>query len=335
MSLWSDYRRAVGAGARGIGGAIALVLNTIAEPLSDVAETVGHALQDGLENLAAALALIPGAGAVLQWVFRWPGAAIGGVLDLVGASIKAVLGAVGGAVGGAVRVAGGLITVSGGLIWVGVLDIVSSALAAAVLPLGKSVALLQTLLFIQTVERRLAATEKATLKRVFRGSVASFNVRLVIGRSGVFGVNTRPFTLGNTIYMKAFDPAVTPETLAHESTHVWQYQHVGARYAIDALGAQFFVEDAYNWEKELTRGKAAWGEFNKEAEAQLFEDVFTDGTLASGGSTTKGNGVFYDADGTKAVGSFVYNGSDRTALAGAAVATVRKAWSARPSGLWS
>ncbi len=335
MSAWGDYRSAVGAAAQGAGGAVAKAFNAVAEPVSDFVETIGHGVQDGLENIAHALGGVPGAGPVLRWIVRWPGAAIAGVLNLVGASVKAALGALGGVLGGLVHFVGGMLTLGGSLVGRGLGDIVSSVLAAVLLVAGKAVALVQSLLFIQTIERGLTTAERAILKHVFRGSVAFYNVRLVIGRSGVFGLNARPFTLGSTIYMKDFDPAQTPETLAHESTHVWQYQHVGGRYATDALGAQFFVADAYNWEKEITRGNTDWPRFNKEAQAQLIEDVFTDGTLTAAGATTRGNGVFFEADGTKAVGSFMYNSVDRTDLANSAVGIVRGAWCARLSGLWS
>ena len=334
MSRWGDFRRAVSSVADAVAGGIAVAVNTIGEPASDIVETVGHALQDGVENIAAAAGHIPGAGGVIRGIIRWLAGAISGVFDFAGAVVKAALGAVGGALGGVIRLVGGILSLHGTLIGRGLGDIVSSLLAAVVLPAGKAIALVQTVLFIQTVERRLTSAEMAILKRVFRGSVAFYNVRLVIGRCGVFGINPRPFTLGSTIYMKGVDPAVEPFTLVHENTHSWQYQHVGARYATDALGAQFFVEDAYNWEKEIARGNTAWPQFNKEAEAQLIEDVYTDGTSTAAGATT-GNGVFFDADGTTAVGAFTYNGVNRTDLANSAVAIIRKAWCARLSGLWS
>ena len=95
------------------------------------------------------------------------------------------------------------------------------------------------------------------LAKVFGGSVALYNVRIVEGRSGVFGANQRPFTLGNTIYMKRTEPARFADMLVHEVVHVWQYQHLGPRYTAD-LGAQArYGEEGRapsHWEAGLARG---------------------------------------------------------------------------------
>ena len=90
------------------------------------------------------------------------------------------------------------------------------------------------------------------LRKVFYNSLALYNIRLIEGWSGAFGINDRAFTLANTIYMKRNDPAVRPDILVHECVHVWQYQNIGSRYTMDALGAQAIYGDAaYDWEAEL------------------------------------------------------------------------------------
>ncbi len=140
---------------------------------------------------------------------------------------------------------------------------------------------------VQDKERPLTEAERALLEEVFGDSVALGDVRVVPGRSGLFGVNARPFTLGNTVYLKGRgDPGV----LVHECAHVWQYQHHGPRYAADALFAQAFVDDPYNWAKEIERGKTAWTAFNAEAQAAFVEDAWAgrveDGELAEQALTT-------------------------------------------------
>jgi hypothetical protein len=105
---------------------------------------------------------------------------------------------------------------------------------------------------------------------------------------------------------------------------VWQYQNLGARYASDAIYAQWFVDDEYSWEKEISRGNDEWVEFNKEAQGRFLENIWTKGELITSGVVAgPGQGVFYDADGEKSVGRFVVNRVDHTERANVAVAVVR------------
>jgi hypothetical protein len=94
----------------------------------------------------------------------------------------------------------------------------------------------------------------------------------------VFGTNQRPFTLGNTIYLKGVDLTERPDILVHEVVHVWQYQHEGPRYTTDALGAQLVYgwngRGAYDWEAELARGRTDWAELNKEAQGAFVQHLW-------------------------------------------------------------
>src|SRR5205814_3844422 len=112
------------------------------------------------------------------------------------------------------------------------------------LGLGTFVALVQKVLFLQRPARALTEAEREMLRRVFRRSVSLYNVRLVEGRAGLFGFNVRPFTLGNTIYLKYYLSSL-PGLLIHECVHVCQYQNIAPRYLIEALGAQVLLPDAY------------------------------------------------------------------------------------------
>jgi hypothetical protein len=125
----------------------------------------------------------------------------------------------------------------------------------------------------------MALGPSATGASVFRGSVALDRVRVVPGPAGLFDVNDRPFTLGNTIYLKG---RTSPKLLVHECVHVWQYQHRGPRYAYDALMAQRRLgQGAYDWRAELARGKA-WADFNAEAQAEYVADHWAEGSPMSG-----------------------------------------------------
>jgi hypothetical protein len=149
---------------------------------------------------------------------------------------------------------------------------VAAGLAGAViLVLGKVIAFGQTLAGLER-SRALTEDEAALLTEVYGDSVDLAAVRLVPGRAGVFSTNPRPFTLGSTIYLKK--DTLPAHVLVHECAHVWQYQHMGPRYAFDAVWAQWRVKpDAYAWADELGRGRRHWHEFNREAQAEFLQDI--------------------------------------------------------------
>jgi len=157
-----------------------------------------------------------------------------------------------------------------------VISAIGASIAGAILLiLGTLVSMLQRLLLLQGPVRALSKTEEESLRKIFGDSLALHKVRIIAGRSGLFGLNTRAFTLGNTIYMKSF---TATDVLVHECVHVWQYQHFGPRYAIEALTAQYQRGSAaYDWQAEAARGKSDWREFNREAQAQLIQDVWLRG----------------------------------------------------------
>lgn len=211
-------------------------------------------------------------------------------------------------------------------------DIGSSTAGAIVVGAGELVSVVQRAISLQARGRELTHHEVSRLQRIFRDSVAYPKVRLIEGRAGLFDLNARPFTLGNTIYLKGRDVGAEPGLLVHECTHVWQYQHQGARYASDALYAQWLVDDAYSWQAEVARGNEDWRDFNKEAQAAFLQDIYLHGELLREGTVvSRGNGAFYDADGVTTTGRFVASGTDHTERADAALRSVRAAGSQRPT----
>lgn len=234
------------------------------------------------------LCRIPGPG-------RWLGGVVVAAASLVGSVLASVVGLAGGALPAAA--AGGGIVV-----------------------LGKVVALVQAVLGLQWRHRPLDDAEKALLSAVFRDSVHLEAVRLVPGYAGVFSASPRPFTLGNTIYLKK---STHPATLVHEGTHVWQYQHLGSRYTFEALRAQAKVKpSAYRWADELDRGRAHWREFNREAQAQFLEDLVRHGRQVPPAGTL---GEFFADDPVGHAVRFVHDDLDHTDLARVTVAEVRAA----------
>jgi len=345
MGLWSDIKKAAKKVKKAIedaADAVAEVANDAGEAVSDFVETIGNGIEDGLAGIADEAVKLPVVGPALGGVCRWVGGVISGALDLAGVAVKGVFGVVGGIVGGVIRIAGGILTLDPGPIREGLGDIFSGIGGAVLVILGKAVALAQVALLIQETERTLTAEERRILRVVFHRSIALYNVRLVAGRAGVFGVNDRPFTLGNTIYLKGRDTNKEPELLVHECVHVWQYQNEGARYASDALAAQVVEDDAYSWEDEISRGNTKWVDFNREAQAQLFEDAFTDGDLVQVATATvvhHGDGAFFRvteyAGERGQVGVLELDGHDHSVLARTAVKTVRARRAFRLSGFWS
>jgi hypothetical protein len=149
-------------------------------------------------------------------------------------------------------------------------------------------------------------------------------VRIITGHSGIFGFSPRPFALGNTIYMKTTNYSL--DLLVHEVTHTWQYQQSAGRYTCDALTAQWFIPDAYNWQREIDeRQKNTWQALNKEAQAEFLRDLWRLAELrdATGAVLEKGNGSFYDADGVQSFGYFATSEKDRTDMAANALKTIR------------
>lgn len=308
-------------------------------------ETAGTFGRNVVDTAGIAAGRIPGVGTGLGWALHWLATVVSAAADLVATVVKvvvelavalavALLRLVAGAVGLVSRSAGRRPVRAGRRTFVQGLGEVAASLGGPLIVVaGKGLALVQAALLGQRGERPLTADEHARLDRVFRGSVALYNVRVVDGFSGLFGLNGRPFTLGNTIYMKRYLQRRGPEryaaTLVHECGHVWQNQNVGTRYAIQALWAQCTIADRYDWTQELARGIARWPDFNREAQAQLLMHVWQHGRSGQRGADAPG--AFYADDPVGEGVFFEWNGVDRTALARGAVTAVRGARSHRYS----
>jgi hypothetical protein len=312
---------------------LAVAATVVADWPSDVLETGGTAARNGLDTLAGRLERVPGVGRALRFVTHWLATIVSALVDLVSTVLKAVIEIAIGLVVAALRLAGGGVRAARKqqprrTLARGAGDAVAGLAGPVLLSLGKTVALAQSAVCAQTGDRRLRPEEAEVLRSVYRGSVALYNVRIVDGFAGVFSVNPRPFTLGNTIYMKHRPPEKYLSTLVHECAHVWQNQHAGARYAVQALWAQGRLgHGAYDWAAEPSRGRHRWQDFNREAQAQLFEHVWKHGRrghLAEEGAFFTDEPVGDDVE-------LIHDGVDHTALAKAAVAHVRAARSRRPS----
>jgi hypothetical protein len=359
MSIFKKAANAVKKAANAAADAVSSAANGVAQAVASVVEAGANAVEAAANAVAGAIASAAGAvadvlsnvpviggvlsgparavGAAASAVVRWAGGAVAGTLRLAAAGIKAVGGLVGGVLGGLIRVAGGILTLDGGMILDGLIQVASGIAGAVIVVGGKLIETVQGVLGIQNRYRRLDDEEIGILRRVFWNALGLDQIRIVEGRAGVFGLNSRPFVLGNTIYMKdAYTPSDAPNRalLVHECIHVWQYQHHGTSYASDAIGAQWFVNDEYNWRAEIERGNEEWVDFNPEAQGRFFENLYDRGQLTTHQDTGEfglvpttetGRGVFFDADGQTSLGSFVVGGENHTDRANRAVAHVRAA----------
>jgi len=324
MGRLKEFSKAAGHVVNSIADLIEEIAETIGDTVTDIMETVGNAVEDGFNAVGGPSAKVPWVGKVLRGLAAWLGGVVERLANLAGAVIKAAFGIVAGVSGGLLKFVLSLPLVNGKLLTRGLIDMGSSIAGGVIYVGGSLLALIQRVFFLQRNDRTLTKTERDLLHRVFRGSISLYNVRLIEGRAGAFGINNRPFTLGNTIYMKSTSTSTDPETLVHECVHVWQYQNVGSRYTMDALGAQAALPDAYDWQAEVTKGHTNWKDFNKEAQAELIGDSWKNGTLTAAGTTTTGHGAFYDLkNGATERAAFVYNGIDRTSLASDAAKSLR------------
>jgi hypothetical protein len=342
MGLGSWIKKA----AKKVKDAAKAVVNAVEEAVSDVVEDVGNAIEDALDWLGQD---VP----VWSHFVKWVGRVVSSVFDLVAAIVKGVIGIVVGVIGGiitmVVGVFVGVFTGDWSVLAQGFRTFLAGIVGGIILILGKAWAVVQSVFHLQSFERKLTDAEKKIVRRVFRESIALYNVRLIEGWSGLFDLSDRPFTLGNTIYLKDRDISAEPGLLIHECVHVWQYQNNGASYIGSALGAQWFIPEEYDWERDIQRGNADWVDFNEESQGQFFEDLWACGSLVVGGVTTNGNGEFFFADGQKKTGSFIFSrsdcdqrtfptpptGVDYTNTANDAVDEVRNAETVRPSTWWS
>lgn len=310
------------------------VINAIGEIIADVFELIGNSASDGLQRAAEQ---IPAGGSV----FRWIGAVLSSLTDFLSTIAKALIAIVAGLIGGLGVMGIGLVQRDRPAVRRGSQSMLNGVTGSVALVAGKAVSMAQTVTLVQSYSRKLTGEEKALVRRVFGQSLALQNIRIVSGRCGVFGRNARPFVLGNTIYFKNHDIDREPHLFIHECVHIWQYQHQGASYIGGALGAQYFLQDAYDWEEEIRRGKQEWSQFNREAQGEFFLDLWRCGVLEVNGEIFQGDGQFFLADGVERIGRLYFHEgrcqkeppTDYSDIAHTAVNTVRGTPNFRPSTL--
>lgn len=302
--FFRDLGSAVNTATEAVATTAETVVNTIGEFVRTVIEAIGTTIANGIDALGGLLGNIPVIGPFIRGALHWVSTMVSALFGLIASINKAISEMAVGVIAGVIRVVGG--AVGGLMMWdpslllKGLSDIAASILGPAIAVVGKATAFVQSVFFMQMGERALTEEEASVLSMVFRNSVLLYNVRVVDGFAGVFMIkpdfsaNPLPFTLGNTIYMKDTEQSLYRSVLVHECVHVWQNQHNGQRYIADALAAQaIYGSEAYDWLDELDRGKTHWRDFNREAQAELIQDVFDDGEQVPARGT---EGEFYIDD---------------------------------------
>jgi hypothetical protein len=221
---------------------------------------------------------------------RWCGRVAEGLCDAAAAGTMGLAATVTAVTDSTIGGIGGLVTGHWNLAWQSLVDSLADLAGGALVTFGSLVSLIQTAIGVEHHKRLLTDHERETLQLVFRESLDVDIIRIISGRSGVYGlISDRPFTLDDTIYMKDTAADDWDDTLVHEATHLWQYQHMGCRYTADALGAQLFLWkdaagdwQAYHWWMYIHR---PWSELNREAQAEILQDVY----LCGLGPDEKGN----------------------------------------------
>jgi hypothetical protein len=304
--------------------AVADAANAAADAVGGAIETAANAVAGALYDVASAVSGVPVIGGALRGLFNMLGRFTAGAGQVIALGVRAVVNMSAHALAGLIRIGGGLggLLAGDGRIFVkGFRGIGASVVGGTIATLASVVGLVQSTFFLQRRERPLKEDELAMLVRVYRGSVAFGNVRIVEGTAGLFSLSSRAFTMGNWIYAKGTDFATEPETLVHECGHVWQNQHEGTTYIGNAIFAQVTLgNNAYQWWLEHSAGKA-WNDFNKEAQAEFVDDVFQFGA----GASSTGLGSFYEDDPLGPAISFQRQGTDFTAFARTSIAAMRAA----------
>ena len=147
---------------------------------------------------------------------------------------------------------------------------------------ARAASAVQVVAHLEERERTLTPDEVDQLRAIFADAIDYAAVRIKEGDAGVFSLNRRPFTTGNTVYMKMSpSDAAWKGTLVHEMVHVWQYQNGGADYQSKSLAAQYITRDAYQWQSALLEEKP-WPSLNPEDQGALIEHLFLLGFFATG-----------------------------------------------------
>jgi len=232
---------------------------------------------------------------------NWVRGIIMGLFSILSVAIKIITGIIASFVGATILLIASLISLSLQPFAKGLVNFLLTIAGSTISVLSTLLILIARALGILSEGRPLSEDEKNILLVVFHKSLKPNKITIAY-----FPFWKKYFfALHNTIYTPHKDLSIPPNLLVHESVHVWQYHHEGNKYLAEALLAQVqygvknIPGNAYDWTAELSRGKTVWGNFNKEAAAQLIEEIWKEGAvciLSNGAEPLEveyGGGVFF------------------------------------------
>lgn len=236
-----------------------------------------------------------------RFIANWINGIFSGILSILSAILKMMAGTIGSSIGVLFFLLATVFSLSVKPLAKGLLQLVLSIAGGTISIIGNTLVLIARMMGLLTEGRLLRWEEKNILQEVFQASLDPEKITIAYFPFW----HKYFFALHNTIYTPHKDQSIPPYLLVHESVHVWQYHHEGNKYLAEALLAQVqygvknIPGNAYDWTAELSRGKTVWGNFNKEAAAQLIEEIWKEGAvciLSNGAEPLEveyGGGVFF------------------------------------------
>lgn len=215
----------------------------------------------------------------LQFITIWIHGIFSGTVSIVSAILKMIAGIIGSSLDVIISLIASGISLSIKPFTKGLIQLSHSIAGGIISIVGNTLVLIVRVLGLLTEGRLLRVEEKVCLQEVFHESLDTKKIRIAYFPF----LDTYFFALHNTIYSPHKDLSIPPYLLVHESVHVWQYHHEGTTYLAEALLAQMqygiknIPGNAYDWTAEISRGKTDWRNFNKEAAAQMIEEIWKEG----------------------------------------------------------
>ncbi len=212
-------------------------------------------------------------------ITKWISGILLGIVTVISAIIKSIAGIIGSGVSSILFLINTLISFSIEPALQGLTNLLITIAGGIISILSNLFILIARVVGLLSEGRPLSEHEKNILREVFRTSLNPNKIRIAYFPFW----HKYFFALHNTIYSPHKDQSIPPHLLVHESVHIWQYHHEGVKYLAEALLAQIqygiknIPGNAYDWTAELSRGKTDWGNFNKEAAAQLIEEIWKEG----------------------------------------------------------
>ncbi len=258
VEFWNPFKaigKAIKKAAKKIGKAIVDTGKSISTRIGDITKSIAQGIFRYTKNISL------GAWNTAVGIVKNVGEGLGNIVDGAGEILQG-------------KFKNGFKNIAKGIFKV----VVQTPVDALLMGAGSTVSAIQSLTGIEPVGRKLNDHEIEKLKPIFGNSIDYSAVRIKTGFAGVFSIGSRPFVMGNTIYMKneKFQSDSDFKLLVHEMTHVWQHQNGGTDYMSEALWSQHFGK-GYGWDASIPQ--TPWNKLEPEQQAAFLEAAYDSGFL--------------------------------------------------------